>query len=86
VFALITFTLTCRVTLARLCAWFSHQRTHSLLNLKLNNAVFKYVNEFKYLGHIINNDKDDNNALREVANVACLLVQIFWLVDLGDAQ
>jgi len=45
----------------------------------------KYVNEFKYLGHIISNDdKDDNDVLHEV--VACLFVQIFGFVELVDAQ
>ena len=32
---------------------------------KLNGIELKYVNEFKYLGHIINNDeRDDKDVLR----------------------
>jgi len=34
---------------------------------KMNNLDLKYVDEFKYLGHIIsNNERDDNDVLREV--------------------
>jgi len=34
---------------------------------KMNNLDLKYVDEFKYLGHIIsNNERDDNDVFREV--------------------
>ena len=33
----------------------------------MNNLDWKYVDEFKYLGHIISyNERDDNDVLREV--------------------
>ena len=34
---------------------------------KMNNLDLKYVDEFKYLGHIIsNNERDENDVVREV--------------------
>ena len=51
---------------------------------RLNNVGLKYVNEFKYLVHIISNDKrDDKDIGRDVRCVACSHVRTFWLVGIG---
>ena len=50
----------------------------------VNNAIIQFVNEFKYLGHVVSNSQlDDADIHRERKNFS---VVICWRGDSANAQ
>jgi len=53
--------------------------------LKIGNHYSNYVQQFKYLGHIVSDGlTDDEDINREIKT--CLLVQMFYYADSGCVQ
>jgi len=62
------------VTLTKLCAWYSTCRSKIagtyFPNSLFNNQPLQFVSQFRYLGHIINNEfKDDDDIKWEIHNL-----------------
>ena len=54
-------------------------------NFQLGDSVLKYVQSFKYLGHIITNKQtDDDDIAREVRNI--MFIRTTYFADFMDAR